>query len=69
MEKLLLKFFDNDIDFERFLLVKEEDLDRIAYLLVSYRKSDEEYNWDDFVLFLRDNKVEFDTYPVEEIYF
>lgn len=69
MEKILAKFYDDQVDFEAFILIDENDIEKVLDLLEAYRKDNEEYNWDGFVQILCDNKIKFEKYPVENIYF
>lgn len=69
LSKKLLKFFDDQVDLEFFLIVREEDIEKIKALLDEYRKTDEEYNNVDFIQYLRDNDIWFEDIDVVEIYF
>lgn len=69
MGKILLKFYDEDVDFEAFLITDDENADKIVGFLDDFREDNSDYNWDGFVAFLKENGVEFETIKEESIYF
>lgn len=69
MENILIKFFDEEVDFEAFLLVDKENVNIIDTILEKYKYEDEEYNWDGFIQLLRANNVKFKEPLVQEVYF
>jgi hypothetical protein len=69
MAKTLIKLYDDDVDLEEFILVDEEDVERVTELLEDYRKDDPEYNIDGFLEVLEANGIEYEAPPVEKIYF
>ena len=69
MVKILIKLYDDDIDLEEFIIVDEEDVDNVVELLEEYRKSDQEYNTDGFFEVLDVSGVEYESLPVEKMYF
>lgn len=69
MAKTLVKFYDDEVDLEEFILLEEEDIEEVKALLEEYRKSDPEYNIDGFFDVLDANAVEYEAPPVEKVYF
>ena len=69
MAKTLIKLYDNEIGLEEFLLVEEEDVDKVTVLLEEYRKSDPEYNTDGFFEVMDMSRIEYESLPVERVYF
>ena len=69
MAKTLIKLYDDEIDLEEFIIVDEEDVEKVSELLEIYRKSDEEYNIDGFFEVLDENGIEYESPSVEKIYF
>lgn len=69
MAKTLIKLYDDNVDLEEFLLIEEGDLDKVVELLEKYRDTDEEYNIDGFFEILKDNGIEYESPPVEKIFF
>lgn len=69
MAKTLIKLYDDKVDLEEFILVDEEDVEKVQALLEEYRKSDPEYNIDGFFEALDANGIEYEALPVERVYF
>jgi len=69
MAKTLIKLYDDEVDLEEFILVDEEDVERVTELLEDYRKDDPEYSIDGFLEVLEANGIEHEAPPVEKIYF
>lgn len=69
MAKTLIKLYDDEVDFEEFILVDEEDVERVKELLEDYRNDDHEYNIEGFLDILEANGIEHETPPVERVYF
>lgn len=69
MAKILIKLYDNEIDFEEFIIVDEEDIDEVLELLNDYRKSEPEYNIDGFLELLDENEIQYEYPSVEKVYF
>lgn len=69
MAKTLVKFYDDEVDLEEFIMVEEEDVEDVKALLEEYRKSDPEYNIDGFLEVLDANAVDYEAPPVEKVYF
>ncbi len=69
MAKTLIKLYDDEVDIEEFILVDEEDVERVKELLEDYRKDDSEYNIYGFLEVLEVNEIEHEAPPVEKVYF
>ena len=69
MAKTLIKLYDDEVDLEEYILVDEEDVERIKELLEDFRKANPEYNIDEFLEELEANGVEYEAPPVEKVYF
>lgn len=69
MAKTLVKLYDDEVDLEEYVIVDEEDIEKVHALLEEYRKSDSEYNVDGFLEVLEENEIEYEAPPVERIYF
>jgi hypothetical protein len=69
MAKTLIKLYDDEVDLEEYILVDEEDVERIKEILEDYRSADPEYNIDAFLEQLETNGIEYETPPVEKVYF
>lgn len=69
MAKTLVKLYDDEVDLEEYVIVDEEDIEKVQALLEEYRKSDPEYNVDGFLEVLEENEIEYEAPPVERIYF
>ena len=69
MAKTLIKLYDDEVDLEEYILVDEEDVERIKELLEDFRKANPEYNIDEFLEELEANGVEYEAPPVEKVFF
>ena len=69
MAKILVKLYDDEVDLEEFIIVDETGVERITEILEEYRKADPEYNVDAFLEELEANGIEYESLPVEKIYF
>ena len=69
MAKTLIKLYDDQVDLEEYIIVDEEDVEKVQTLLETYRKSDPEYNIDGFFDVLDANSIEYEALPVEKVYF
>ena len=69
MAKTLIKLYDDEISLEEFIIVDEEDVNKVMTLLEEYRKSDPEYNTDGFFEVLDMSEIEYESPPVERMYF
>lgn len=69
MAKTLIKLYDDDVDLEEFIIVDEEDVERVKEILEDYRSADPEYNIDAFLEELEANGIEYESLPVEKIFF
>jgi hypothetical protein len=69
MAETLIKLYDDEVDLEEFILVEEEDVERVKELLEEYRKSDPEYNTEGFFDALEVNGIEYEAPPVEKVFF
>lgn len=69
MAKTLIKLYDDEVDLEEYILVDEEDVEKVTELLEEYRKSDPEYNTDGFFEALEANGIEYEAPPVEKVFF
>ena len=69
MAKTLIKLYDDEVDLEEYILVDEEDVERIKELLEDFRKANPEYNIDEFLEELEANGIEYEAPPVEKVYF
>jgi hypothetical protein len=69
MANTLVKLYDDEVDLEEFIMVDEEDVERVRELLEDYRKDDPEYNIDGFLEVLEANGIEYEAPPVEKVYF
>ena len=69
MAKILVKLYDDEVDLEEFIIVDEDGVERIKEILEEYRKADPEYSVDAFLEELEANGIEYESLPVEKIYF
>lgn len=69
MAKTLVKLYDDNVDLEEYILVDEEDFERVIEILEKYRDNDEEYNIDGFFGALEENGIEYESPPVEKVFF
>lgn len=69
MAKTLIKLYDDEVDLEEFIIVDEEDVERVKELLEDYRSADPEYNIEGFLEVLEANGIEHEAPPVEKVYF
>ena len=69
MAKTLIKLYDDKIDLEEFILVDEEDVERVKELLEEYRGANPEYDIDGFLEELEADGIEYESPPVEKVYF
>lgn len=69
MAKVLVKLYDNEVDLEEFILINEEIVDEVTAILEEYRKSDQEYNIDGFLELLDANGIDYESLPVQNVYF
>ena len=63
-EEVIIKFTDED--FEQLLISKCKNVDSITEVLNKYQKEEMSYNWDDFLLLLKEAHIEFKTLRVVE---
>lgn len=68
MAKILIKLYDDEIDLEEFILVEEEDVERVKELLEKYRGADSEYDIDGFLEELEADGIEYEYPPVEYVF-
>ena len=69
MVKTLVKLYGDQIDLEEFIIVDEEDVECIKELLEDYRGADPEYDIDGFLEELKANDIEYESPPIEKVYF
>jgi hypothetical protein len=69
MANTLVKLYDEKVDLEEYILVDEEDVGRVKELLEDYRKDDPEYNIEGFLEGLEANGIEYESPPVEKVFF
>jgi len=69
MVNTLVKLHDEQVDLEEFIIVDEEDVARVKELLDDYRKDNPEYNIDGFLELLDVNGIDYESPPVEKIFF
>lgn len=69
MAKTLVKFYDEEVHLEEFILVDEEDVEQVKELLEDYRKDNPDYNIDGFFEILEANGIEYEAPPIEKVYF
>lgn len=69
MAKVLVKLYDNEVDLEEFILINEEIVDEVTAILEEYRKSDQEYNIDGLLELLDANGIDYESLPVQNVYF
>lgn len=69
MAKVLIKLYDDAVGLEEFILLNEESVDGVTAFLEEYRKSDPEYNIDGFLELLDANGIEYESPPVQNVYF
>ncbi len=69
MAKVLVKLYDDEVDLEEFILINEEIVDEVTAILEEYRKSDQEYNIDGFLELLDANGIDYESLPVQNVYF
>jgi len=70
VEETRVLFYDNDTAIIGILKVTDCPIAELKKLLDEYRKSDDAYNWEDWLHFLSEKGVEFEhCMPDEEIYF
>jgi len=63
-DEVIVKFVDED--FEQLLISKCKNVDSITEVLNKYQKEEMSYNWDDFLLLLKEAHIEFKTLRVVE---
>ena len=66
-DEVIVKFVDED--FEQLLISKCKNVDSITEVLNKYQKEEMSYNWDDFLLRLKEAHIKFKTLRVVEYYF
>lgn len=69
MVNTLVKLHDDEVSLEEFIIVDEEDVGRVKELLEDYRKDNPEYNIDGFLELLDVNGIDYESPPVEKVYF
>lgn len=69
MANTIVKLYDDNVSLEEFIIVDEEDIERVKELLDDYRKDNPEYNIDGFLELLDVNGIDYESPPVEKVYF
>jgi len=64
-EQITIKFWDNENYNYPLVTIYKKDFEKLKEILNEYRKNPE-YNWDDFLTILEDNKIRFDTVMEDE---
>ncbi len=69
MANTLIKLYDEEVELEEYILVDEEDVERVKEILEIYRKTDPKYDIYSFLEGLEANGIEYEAPPVEKVYF
>jgi Uma2 family endonuclease len=69
MANTLVKLFDDEEGVEEYILVDEEDVEKVKQLLEEYRKDNPDYDIEGFLELLDVNGIDYESLPVEKVYF
>ena len=64
-KQIRIKFWDNENYNYPIIIVNSDDFEKLKEILNEYQKNPE-YNWDDFLEILKENKIRFDTVMEDE---